>query len=372
MHHDIIVIGGSAGAVDPLLQLVGRLPSGLRAALFAVLHIAPSSKGELAGLIQRAGALPCALAEDGEPIREGRIYLARPDHHLLLEAGRVRVVHGPKENLVRPAIDPLFRSAAAAYGPRVIGVILSGMLDDGAQGLAAIKRAGGLTVVQHPKDARFPSMPLSATLAAGPQYRVPIGEMPDLLARLCAEPVAAPAEASATASAGNGPAAPGAGGPPTPGEGPGAEDPPDGADPSGIAKDRAESEVAANALMTEEAMRELGQPSVFTCPDCGGILFEIEDSGMPRYRCSIGHAYGAQSLAAGKDAKVEEALSAALRALQESERLSRRLMANLHEKDFPLTLKELQAKAEAQERHARLIRELLAGMSGTGFLPEGD
>jgi two-component system chemotaxis response regulator CheB len=357
MHHDIIVIGGSAGAVDPLLQLVGRLPSGLRAALFAVLHIAPSSKGELAGLIQRAGALPCALAEDGEPIREGRIYLARPDHHLLLEAGRVRVVHGPKENLVRPAIDPLFRSAAAAYGPRVIGVILSGMLDDGAQGLAAVKRAGGLAVVQHPKDARYPSMPLSATLAAGPQYRVPIGEMPDLLARLSAEPVAVPT---------------GAGEPPLPGHPSGSGGPTNGAEPAEIAKDRAETEVAANALMTEEAMRELGQASVFTCPDCGGVLFEIEDSGAPRYRCSIGHAYGAQSLAAGKDANVEEALSAALRALQESERLSRRLMANLREKDFPLTLKELQAKAEAQERHAHVIRELLAGMNGSGFVPEGD
>lgn len=371
MHHDIIVIGGSAGAVDPLIHLAGRMPAGIRAAIFVVLHIAPSSKGEMAGLIQRAGALPCSVARDGEPIREGHIYMARPDHHLLLEAGRMRVAHGPKENMVRPAIDPLFRSAAAAYGPRVIGVILSGMLDDGAQGLAAIKAAGGLAVVQHPKDARYPSMPLSATLAAEPHYRVPIAEMPALLERLVAQPAEPPAKAPVEAGerAGTRPAAAAAKAEKgktvmegtTNGKGP--------AEKEAIEE---ASQFPARALPSEEAMRELGRPSVFTCPDCGGVLFEIEDSGLPRYRCSTGHAYGAQSLLAGKDGNVEEALSAALRALQESERLSRRLMANLRENDFPLTLKELRAKAEAQERHARTIRELLAGMNGSGSVPEGD
>jgi two-component system, chemotaxis family, protein-glutamate methylesterase/glutaminase len=338
MHHDIVVIGGSAGSVDPLIHLAGRLPAGLRAAVFAVIHIAPTSKSELAGLIRRTGSLPCEIAEDGEPIRDGRIYLARPDYHLLLESGKVRVAHGPKENMVRPAIDPLFRSAAAAYGPRVVGVVLSGMLDDGAQGLAAIRQAGGLAVVQHPRDARYPSMPLNATLAAEPQYRVPIGEMPALLERLVAEPVRAA-------------------GAPAPSDSP--------------APDQ-EARVPANQLMTEAAMRELGNPSVYSCPDCGGVLFEIEDSGLPRYRCSIGHAYGAQSLLAGKDGGVEEALSAALRALQESERLAHKLMRSLRENDFPLTLRELQAKAEAQQRHARVIRELLAGMNGAGAPPEGD
>jgi two-component system chemotaxis response regulator CheB len=238
--------------------------------------------------------------------------------------------------MVRPAIDPLFRSAAEAYGPRVIGVVLSGMLDDGAQGLAAIKRAGGLALVQHPKDARYPSMPLNATLAADPHYRVPIAEMPALLTRLVEQP---------------------AGEPPRP-------DPQDARE--------AEARVPANHLMTEEAMRELGHPSVFTCPDCGGTLFEIEDSGLLRNRCSTGHAFGAQSLMAGKDDNVEGALSAALRALQESERLSRRLMASLHEKDFPLTMRELKAKADAMRQHAGVIQGLLEGLDASGARPQAD
>lgn len=345
MHRDIVVIGGSAGSVDPLIHLSSRLSADFPAAVLAVLHIAPSSKGELAGLIRRAGALPCELAEDRRPVEPGRIYLARPDHHLLVFAGRLRVVHGPKENLARPAIDPLFRSAAQAYGPRTIGVILSGLLDDGAQGLAAIKRVGGVAVVQHPRDARNPSMPMNATLAADPDYRVPAVEIPELLERLVREPVSAVSATEAEAGA------------------PGRS--------SDLPEARTEeAEAASGRIMSESALRALGRPSVLVCPDCGGVLFEIADSGVLRYRCSIGHAFGAHSLLAGKDGDIEEALSSALRALQESDRLTRRLLENLKERDFPLTRKELLAKAEEQRRHMQTIGALLDDLRPSEPQPE--
>ncbi len=326
MPYDIIVIGGSAGGMDPLIRILTELDADLPVSVFAVIHIAASSKGDIAGLIQRNSGLDCALAQDGEPIRKGRIYLARPDHHLLLEPDRVLVARGPKENRSRPAIDPLFRSAAAAFGPRVIGIVLSGMLDDGAQGLAAIKNAGGLAIVQDPKEARFPSMPLNACLAVTPDYKPTVAEIPDLLKNLLRGPL------------------PQAGYRAPPPSKPVLEE---------------EAKVGANQLMSEGEMRELGQPSVYTCPDCGGGLYEIQDSGMVRYRCSIGHAFGAHSLLAGKDAKIEEALSASLRALQESERLSRGLLLTLGAREFPMTRKELDAKADAANRNAQTIHDLL-------------
>lgn len=329
MNRDIIVIGGSAGAVDPLMHIAANLPEGMRASVFVVLHTSPRSKGELSGFIDKVSKLRCGLAVDGEPIRQGRIYFARPDFHLLVEGEKVAVKHGPKENFSRPALDPLFRSVAAAFGRRVIGVMLSGLLDDGAAGLVAIKKAGGIAVVQSPASARHPSMPRSAIAATDVDYVTDVTEIAPLLATLVNQPVEPPA-----------------------------------INPS--ANEGEVAEVAAGHILSEEGMRRRGVPSVFTCPDCGGVLFEFKDGRPLRFRCSIGHAYGAQSLFAGKKEGVEEALSASYRALQESERLARRLMESLALPEFPMTIQELKAKADAAARNAEVIRSMLTENSFEG------
>ncbi len=160
--HDIVVIGASAGGVEALGEIVAELPGDLVASIFVVLHIPPSGTSVLPAILMRRGELPASHAVDGEEIGHGHIYIAPPDHHLFLQSESVRVVRGPKENGYRPAIDPLFRSAAHSFGPRVVGVVLSGALDDGTAGLAVIKEAGGCTLVQDPVEALYPNMPSSA------------------------------------------------------------------------------------------------------------------------------------------------------------------------------------------------------------------
>jgi two-component system, chemotaxis family, protein-glutamate methylesterase/glutaminase len=192
--HDIIVIGASTGGVEALAAIARSLRPDLPAALLLVLHVPAQATSALPLILERAGPLPAAHAVDGEPIQMGRIYVAPPDFHLVCEQGHVRLVRGPRENRNRPAVDPLFRSAARAYGPRVIGVILTGALNDGTAGLMAIKRRGGIAVVQDPADAFFPSMPESALEYVDADYCLPLAEIGPTLTRLAQEP--APGEAA--------------------------------------------------------------------------------------------------------------------------------------------------------------------------------
>jgi len=185
--HDIIVVGASAGGVEALVEVVRRLPPGLPAAVFVVLHIPAQSPSLLPDILSRSGPLITSHPDDGEKIEHGRIYVAPPNHHLLVERGHVRVVLGPKENRHRPAVDPLFRSAALAYGPRVVGVVLTGALDDGTAGLLAVKRRGGIAVVQDPKDALYAGMPRSALENIVVDYTLPLSDIGPLLKRLVAE-----------------------------------------------------------------------------------------------------------------------------------------------------------------------------------------
>jgi len=241
--HDIILLGASAGGVDTLTRLCRGLPRDLPAAVLVVQHITPFPRSVLPRLLSRAGPLPAAHAEEGEAIHPGRIYVARPDHHLLVNAADQRLMlrRGPQENRTRPAIDPLFRSAAIAFGPRVVGVVLSGLLDDGTAGLVAIKACGGISVVQNPEDAAWPDMPRNALRGNSPDHCVTLVEMPALLARLARSPA--------------GPACP--------------------VPPRIAAEARiAEQEIAA---MGEDA-GTVGQPSRLSCPQCGGVLNEIEEN----------------------------------------------------------------------------------------------
>ncbi len=185
---DIVVVGASAGGMAALEQLVAGLPRGLPASLFVVWHLAPGVKSVLPTILTRAGPLPACNPKDGDPIEPGRIYVGPNDHHMLLENGYIRVARGPKENRFRPGIDPLFRSAAYIYGPRAIGVVLSGALDDGTAGLWAIKLRGGTAVVQDPAEAVHRSMPLSALDNVEVDYKLPVAQIGPLLERLVREP----------------------------------------------------------------------------------------------------------------------------------------------------------------------------------------
>jgi two-component system chemotaxis response regulator CheB len=188
-HRDIIVIGASAGGIKALKELAAALPEDLPAAVFVVLHLAPTKPSILPQILSRAGPLPALHPSNDQPVETGYIYVAPPDHHLLLRDGRIRVFRGPKENAHRPAVDPLFRSAAAAYGPRVIGVVLTGALEDGTAGLSAVKSGGGVAVVQDPFDALQPSMPQSALRSVRVDYCVGLAEIGPLLIRLNSEEV---------------------------------------------------------------------------------------------------------------------------------------------------------------------------------------
>lgn len=320
---NIVVIGASSGGVSALRQFVGRLPADYAGALFVVVHVSAGARSELAGILSRAGPLPAVQAEDGMPIAHGRIHVAVPDHHLLLERGRMRVVHGPRENRHRPAIDPMFRSAAWAYGPRVVGVVLTGNLDDGTAGLWAIKSCGGTTVVQEPADAEHPEMPSNALLYNEIDHRLPLADIPGLLVQLGRQAVDVDEPASRH---------------------------------SAIA-----DEVGFAALERDlDDMRQFGAPSAFTCPTCRGALWELEEGGHLRYRCHTGHAFSQESLQVGQKVAIEEHLYAALRALEEKGATLRRLAERWPER-LPGVRDDYLSRAAALDQSASALRTMLAG-----------
>ncbi|MDQ4099741.1 MAG: chemotaxis protein CheB [Chloroflexota bacterium] len=287
--HDIIVIGASAGGVEALIDVVGRLPRDLPAAVFVVLHLPAEGPTLLPEILTRAGPLPAELAENGAPIQHGRVLIAPSDHHLLVTSGHVHVLRGPTENGFRPAVDSLFRSAAYAYGPRTVGVVLTGMLDDGTAGLLAIKRRGGVAIVQDPAEALFPSMPASAKRYVAVDAACCLAEIPPMLTRLALQPV------------------------------------PD--DEEWPMPENLELETGISRLDPEALSRahELGSPSTNTCPACGGVLMEYFDGDLLRFRCQVGHAYSRESMFAMETKSLDRSLWAAYRALEERVVLSERL-----------------------------------------------
>jgi two-component system chemotaxis response regulator CheB len=327
--HDIIVIGASAGGVSALQRLLREMPKGLDAALFVVIHLSAHARSALPRILERAGPLPAAHPEDGEAIVPGRVYVAPPDRHMLLVDGHVRLSRGPRENHTRPAVDPLFRSAALAYGPRVVGVVLTGYLDDGTSGLVAIKARGGISVVQDPEDARHDAMPRNAIRGDSPDHCLPLDAMPDLLRRLVREP--APAGDLFPV-------------------------------PEWLALEVRVAELETG-MNTSGIVEKLGRPSAFTCPECSGTLFEVQDRKQLRYRCRVGHAYSIKSFEASQTEGVEAALWTAVRALEESAALSRRLAERARTSGKPRAAAAYEAQAEERSRQAQQVRELL--LSGT-------
>ena len=321
-NQDRIVIGTSTGGFEALKALAGGLPPDLPAALFIVLHIGPNGLGILPEILQRAGPLPAANARQGEPIRPGRIYVAPPDHHLLLEpSGHVRLSRGPKENRFRPAVDPLFRSAALAFGPRVVGVVLSGHLDDGTAGLWAIKDRGGTAVVQRPEDALAPSMPRSALAHVAVDHCLSLKEMGPLLAELARTPVTEK------------------GGLPVP--------------------KRMETEVKIaqedNAL--EAGIVQWGEPSLYACPECHGVLLQLKEGTNLRFRCHTGHAYTLEALLADYTERTEEGLWSAIRSMEETVLLLRRMAEQVAEHGQGQAAAALGQKAREAQRRADWVRQ---------------
>ena len=321
--HDIIVVGASAGGVEALSNLVATFPPDLPAAVFVVLHMPPQATSALPRILSWKGAVPAAHAVDGMRIQHGRIYVAPPDHHLMMEEGHVRVVHGPTENRHRPAVDPLFRSAALAYGPRVVGVILSGTLDDGSAGLLAIKARGGLAVVQDPADALYDGMPRNAMNYVAVDYCLPVARIGAVLTQLAAEPVAE-----------------------------GGSMPED----KDMEYEVDAAELGGEGLGSDERP---GAPSVYTCPDCHGTLWEIDEGNIRRYRCRVGHAYTEESLLAAHSDSLERALWAALRALEENVSLSRRTADRARTSGMTLAAVRFDERAHEMQQHAERIRQVL-------------
>jgi two-component system chemotaxis response regulator CheB len=307
--HDIIVIGASAGGVEALTAVVSRFPASLPAAVFVVIHLPVNSPSVLPQILQRAGPLPASFARHGEAIKHGHIYIAPPDHHLLIQRGYVRVVRGPKENRHRPSADVLFRTAVSAYGRRVVGVVLTGALDDGAMGLQAVKRRGGLAVVQDPQDALVPSMPQSALESVKVDYCLPLAEIAPLLVRLASSPVEKVLES--------------------------------------LEGNMAEPE--------HEELPELA--SGFTCPDCHGALWELRDGELIRFRCRVGHTFSPDSLLEGQSEALERALWSAIRGMEERAALARQLGQRMRERGVLSTAMRFDERAQEMEQQATLLRQ---------------
>ena len=322
-NRDLVVIGASAGGIGALQQLCAALSSDLNAAVLVVVHTAASSSNLLPPVLRRAGCLNAITPDDGGTLEKGNIYVAPPERHMVVEDHSLRLVHGPRENHNRPAIDPTFRSAALAYGPRVIGVVLTGSLDDGTNGLMVVRAHGGEAIVQNPTSALFPAMPENLEDGSRRSCRH-IGRDAVADREACFQPIEdlRPARVTDALTVGD--------------------------------VRMAELDMAA----IESDIRA-GKPLVFGCPECGGVLWEIHQGGLLRFRCRVGHAYTAQHLRAEQGQVIESALWAALRALEESAVLYRRL-ANRATSAILKGLTESYAeRAETAELNSRTLRDFL-------------
>ena len=318
-------MGGSAGAVEGMAQIVAGLPADFPAALFVVVHFPPYSTSVLPRILSRAGALTAVHPSDGDRVKHGQIYVAPPDHHLLLEDGRIRLTRGPRENGHRPAVDTLFRSAARAYGRRVAAVVITGNLDDGTAGLRAVRVRGGAAVVQDPQDALHPGMPGSALSAVGADYVVPLDRISATLVELATSPLQD-------------------------------MEPPV---PNRFDKEADIAEMDFDALQDDERP---GTPSGYSCPECHGSLFEIREGEVVRFRCRVGHAYGVESLLAHQGHAVESALWTAMMALKERAALSRRMAERLRGRGGDVSAERFREQAEEADARAGVILEVLRNL----------
>lgn len=321
-NHDIVVVGGSAGGIEAVQQLLRPLPRDVPAAVVVVLHTGLDSPRVLDRIIGRSTELDCVYAEHGMEIQKGRVHIAPPDYHLILRGGRFELVHGPTENRARPSIDVLFRSAAVSCPGRVVGVVLSGNLDDGAAGLAAIKRCGGLALVQDPDGILYPSMPSSALGATDVDGCWSLPKLPGALLELVHRPV-----------------------PHTVPEVPRLIE--------------IEVEMVSNPTLSIDKIEQIGELSTMTCPDCGGALLEMQEEAW-RYRCRVGHAYTADTMVLEQRKTLESALWLALRTLENDLTLHRRMLEREERNERAALARRLHERIGEIEEKAAVLRHLLS------------
>ena len=318
---DIVVIGASTGGVAALMELAKALPADFPAPVFVVMHVPPDSPSSLPQLLSSVSALQVRHPQNGEVVEAGVIYVAKPDHHLLLENNRVLVTRGPKENRFRPSVDALFRSAAYTYGPRVIGVVLTGYLDDGTSGLWSVQRLGGVAVVQEPGDAEQPSMPTNALEFVAADYVVPLAQLGALLVRLTQGRLSAKTRLPAAA----------------------------------LDLLKIELTIAKQGGGFELGIIDKGKLTPFTCPDCHGALTQLIEGKLIRYRCHTGHAYTVSALLSEVTESVESMLYMAMRGLEETQMLLHNLGMHFTESHQPEVAELFFRKADQTGQQARVV-----------------
>jgi two-component system chemotaxis response regulator CheB len=317
----LVVVGTSLGGVEALQTLAAGLPADFPAPILVVQHIG-SHPSRLPEILSRRGPLAACHAADGDPIVPGRMLLAPPDRHMLVDGDAVTLTSGPKEHHARPAIDPLFLSAALMRGPGVIGVILTGRGQDGTAGLQAIKSCGGIAVIQHPEEAIASSMPRSASIYVDVDHRVGIANLPKLLQQL----VAAPAVPAAAVP------------------------------PANLVH---ELRLTLSEGDPIEHLRAIGKPSPFVCPECSGGLWELNASRPMRFRCHTGHGYTLKTLQDAQSTQTDAALWSAIRALQERGQIMEMLASSNRESGEEAEAARFDEIALESRRHADLLRELV-------------
>ena len=327
----IIVIGGSAGALEPLREVVRWLPHDFPGAVLVAIHTSPDYPSRLPDILSVSTLLKVQHAHDHAPLQPGHVYVAPPDHHLLVGQEQLSLSHGPKENRSRPSIDVLFRSAAYTHGPHVIGVLLSGMLDDGTSGLWTIKQLGGHAIVQHPEEATYPSMPLSAVQQINVDAIVPAH---DIVARV-----------QALLHAPNF----------------GQERP--RMDEIEWRRLTLEVGVAREDGPFAKGLMNYGEFSAFTCPECHGVLVRLQEGGRLRFRCHTGHAYSAESLLSDLNESVEMSLWNSVRALEEEVMLLEHLSKHADEAELPGQASRYRREIRSAMQRLQAVRE--ATLTGT-------
>jgi len=317
-NRDILAIGTSAGGFDALRTLAAEFPHDLNASVLVVIHLSSGFNSALDAILSQPGRLQASFAQDGEALERRHIYIAPPETHLLVEGDRLRLGRGPRENYARPAIDPLFRSTALCCGPRAIGAVLTGTLGDGASGLQALKQCGGITVVQDPTDAAFPEMPENALRRTKADHVVGLKGMPALLQKLVSQPVGTPVSV-----------------------------------PEGL---KYEVEIARDGRANMETMDRIGRRSVLACPDCHGVMWEIDEGDLIRYRCHVGHAYTAELMSLALDDNLRRAIGSALRALDERVALAQKLATQASQSGRQALAESWTRRVQEVEDEADLIR----------------
>lgn len=321
----IIVIGASAGGLQAITALLEKIPAKLNLAIFVVLHVSRSSQADiLVRHLQKKTSYTCSLPENGEKIEAGHVYIARPDFHMLLTPGIIRVIKGPHENRWRPSIDVLFRSAAASYNSKVTGIVLTGLLDDGTAGMSAIKRCGGTCIVQEPGEAEFPDMALNVLHRVEVDYRVPISDIGYILDDMNSKPETPETEV-----------------------------------PEDI---RIEADITEKMISDLEELKKIGEQSSFTCPDCGGTLFSIDKSPINRYRCFTGHVYTEELLLQKQVESLEESLWISIRKLEERKRLLEGSAHHVDESSGDEQEKHRLEKAGEMDDHIERLKSLLISL----------